>query len=181
MPDPTGRTPLPDPTEPPPRSDAERMLDPRIVLLWRLGMLPSFVLPLTVLGGVLARLLPVPGWTVALPFAVLLGLAIGPMQTLRWRRWSWRMTDSSVELRFGVITRRHVIVPHFRVQQIDVFEGPLERLLGLATLTVTTASAAGSASLPGLTTESAPVVRAELLNLAARANLELGRSGRDAV
>ena len=180
MPDPTGRTPLPDPTEPP-RSDAERMLDPRIVLLWRLGMLPSFVLPLTVLGGVLARLLPVPGWTVALPFAVLLGLAIGPMQTLRWRRWSWRMTDSSVELRFGVITRRHVIVPHFRVQQIDVFEGPLERLLGLATLTVTTASAAGSASLPGLTTESAPVVRAELLNLAARANLELGRSGRDAV
>ncbi len=172
---------VPEPTERPPGSDGERMLDPRMVLLWRIGLLPSFVLPVTVLGGLLARLLPVPGWILALPLAILLGLAIGPLQTLRWRRWSWRMTDSSVELRFGVLTRRHVILPHFRVQQIDVFEGPLERLLGLATLTVTTASAAGSASLPGLTAASAPVIRAELLALAARANLELGRSGRDAV
>ena len=171
----------PDPTVRPPGSDGVRTLDPRIVLLWRLGLLPSFVLPLTVLGGVLARVLPVPGWSVALPLAVLLGLAVGPLQRLRWRRWSWRMTDSAVELRFGVLTRRHVVVPHFRVQQIDVFEGPLERLLGLATLTVTTASAAGSASLPGLAADAAPLVRSELLALAARANLELGRSGRDAV
>ena len=170
-----------EPPEPPPRQDGDRTLDPRIVLVWRLGLLPSLVLPATVLGGVLARVLPVPGWTVALPLAVLLGLAIGPLQTLRWRRWSWRMTDSSVELRSGVLTRRHVIVPHFRVQQIDVFEGPLERLLGLATLTVTTASASGSASLPGLSADAAPAVRTELLSLAARANLELGRSGRDAV
>ena len=181
MPDPTAHPTEADPTGPPPGAADPRGLDPRIVLLWRIGLLPSFVLPLTVLGGLTIQLLPVPAWSVALPLAVLLGLAIGPLQRLRWRRWSWRMTDASVELRFGVLTRRHVTVPHFRVQQIDVLEGPLERLLGLATLTVTTASAAGSASLPGLPASIAPAIRAELLALAARANLELGRSGRDAV
>ncbi len=178
-PDPGTRTPSPGPG--PGLDVGTRTLDPRIVLVWRLGLVPSLVLPLTVLGGLVARLLPVPGWSIAVPLAVLLGLAMGPLQTLRWRRWTWRLTPSAVELRFGVLTRRHVVVPHFRVQQIDVFEGPLERLLGLATLTVTTASAAGSASLPGLPATVAPDVRSELLELAARANLELGRSGRDAV
>jgi len=171
----------PDPTVPPPGADAPRRLDPRIVILWRLSLLPSIVLPVTVLAALVAPLVPLPGWAVALPLAVLLGSVVGPLQSRRWRGWSWRLTDTAVELRSGVITRRHVVVPHFRVQQIDVLEGPLERLLGLATLTVTTASAAGSVSLPGLPAEAAPTVRAELLARAARANEELGRSGRDAV
>jgi membrane protein YdbS with pleckstrin-like domain len=67
------------------------------------------------------------------------------------------------------------------VQQIDVLEGPLERMFGLATLTVTTASAGGSASLPGLRVEEAPAVRRELLALAARAHTRQGDGGRDAV
>jgi uncharacterized protein len=181
-PDPTVLGPTtPDPTVPPPGADAPRRLDPRIVILWRLSLLPSIVLPVTVLAALVAPLVPLPGWGLALPLAVLLGSVVGPLQTRRWRGWSWRLTDTAVELRSGVITRRHVVIPHFRVQQIDVLEGPLERLLGLATLTVTTASAAGSVSLPGLPAETAPAVRAELLARAARANEELGRSGRDAV
>jgi uncharacterized protein len=171
----------PDPTVPPPGADGIRALDPRIVLMWRSALLPSLVLPATVLGGLLTRLLPVPAWSIALPLTVLLGLILGPLQRLRWRRWSWRLTDTSIELRSGVVTRRHVVVPHFRVQQIDVLEGPLERLLGLATLTVTTASAAGSVSIPGLSADAAPAVRVELVTRAARANEELGRSGHDAV
>jgi len=177
VPDPT----VPDPTVRPPGADGVRLLDPRIVLVWRFALIPSLVLPATVLAGLLAQLLPVPAWSIGLPLAVLLGVLIGPLQTLRWRRWSWRLTDSAIELRSGVITRRHVVVPHFRVQQIDVLEGPIERLLGLATLTVTTASAAGSVSLPGLPAGAAPAVRTELVARAARANEELGRSGRDAV
>jgi len=166
---------------PPPGGDGERQLDPRIVLVWRFTLLPSFVLPVTVIGGLLARILPVPGWSIALPLVVLLVMVVGPLQALRWRRWSWRLTETALELRSGVLTRRHVVVPHFRVQQIDVFEGPLERLIGLATLTVTTASAAGSVTVPGLPAQTAPTVRSELLALAARANQELGRGGRDAV
>lgn len=166
----------PVPTVPPPGADDDRMLERRIVLVWRLALLPALVPPAVALG-LLIRFLPVPGWLIA----ALAALAVGPLQTLRWRRWSWRLTGSAIELRSGVLTRRHVVVPHFRVQQIDVHEGPLERLLGLATLTVTTASAGGSVSLPGLPAATAPSVRSELLARAARANAELGGSGHDAV
>ena len=169
-----------EPTVPPPGADQDRSLDRRIVLVWRLALIPAFVPPIIALG-LLLRVLPVAGWTVAFPMAIVAGLVVGPLQTLRWRRWSWRLTDTTIELRSGVLARRHVTVPHFRVQQIDVLEGPLERLLGLATLTVTTASAAGSISLPGLPAAAAPEVRREMLERAARANAELGRSGRDAV
>jgi membrane protein YdbS with pleckstrin-like domain len=170
----------PVPTQPPPGGDDERPLERRIVLVWRIALVPALVPPALALG-LLVSVVPVPAWAVALPAAVVAGLAIGPLQTLRWRRWSWRLTDRAVELRSGVITRRHVVVPHFRVQQIDVLEGPIERLLGLATLRVTTASASGSVELPGLTARIAPGVRSELLARAARANEELGRDGQDAV
>ncbi len=170
------------PTLPPPGADGERTLEPRVVLVWRLALIPALAPPAVALG-LLLTLLParVPAWPVVLIAVVVAGLAIGPFQTLRWRRWSWRLTDQAVELRSGVFTRRHVVVPHFRVQQIDVLEGPIERLLGLATLRVTTASAAGSIELPGLPARIAPDVRGELLARAARANDELGRDGRDAV
>jgi membrane protein YdbS with pleckstrin-like domain len=173
----------PEPTLPPPGSDGERALERRIVLVWRLALIPALLPPAFALG-LLLSLLPdgtVRGWTIALPAALLAGIAVGPLQTLRWRRWSWRLTDRAVELRSGVITRRHVVVPHFRVQQIDVLEGPIERLLGLATLRVTTASASGSVELPGLPANVAPLVRGELLARAARANEQLGRDGHDAV
>ena len=170
----------PAPTSPPPGADGDRMLEQRVVLVWRLALLPALIPP-TVALGLLLRVLPFPGWVLALPLAALAAWIVGPLQTLRWRRWSWRLTDMAIELRSGVLTRRHVVVPYFRVQQIDVLEGPIERLLGLATLTVTTASAGGSVSLPGLPAAAAPAVRGEMLARAARANAELGRSGHDAV
>lgn len=174
---------MPDPTSPPPGADGPRRLERRVVVAWRLGVGAGLV-PVALATGVLVGVLPVAGrWsvTVLASGAVIAAVVVGPLQTLRWRRWSWRVTDRAVELRSGIVTRRHVVLPHFRVQQIDVLEGPLERLLGLATLRVTTASASGSVELPGLAAAAAPGVRAELLARAARANAELGRSGHDAV
>lgn len=170
----------PAPTLPPPGADEDRMLERRIVLVWRLALVPA-LLPPMIATGFLIRVIPVSGWVVALPLAALATFAVGPLQTMRWRRWSWRLTGTAIELRSGVLSRRHVVVPHFRVQQIDVLEGPLERLLGLATLTVTTASAGGSVSLPGLPAATAPALRGEMLARATRANAELGGSGHDAV
>jgi uncharacterized protein len=170
----------PSPTLPPPGADGERELERRIMLLWRLAAAPALVLPAVALG-LLVQVTGAPAVTVALPGAAVAMLVLGPLQTLRWRRWSWRLTDHAIELRRGVLTRHHVVVPYFRVQQIDVLEGPLERVLGLATLRVTTASASGSVGIPGLAAALAPGLRGELLARAARANEELGRDGRDAV
>ncbi len=170
----------PEPTVPPPGADGEQALDRRIVLAWRIALLPE-LLPAGLVVWLVPRLLPVGRPLVAALVAVVVVLTLGPLQTLRWRRWSWRLTDAAIELRSGVLVRRHVVVPHFRVQQIDVLEGPLERLVGLATLRVTTASASGSVELAGLSASLAPTLRGELLARAARANAELGRDGLDAV
>ncbi len=158
-----------------------RRLDPRILTVWRLGALTSFGVPLTISGAVATLALDVPLVVVAASAALLLGLAIGPLPGLRWRRWSWTLTGTGIELTSGVLVHRRVTLPFFRIQQIDVIEGPLERLLGLATLTVTTASAGGSVSLPGLAAEDAPGLRGILVERAAQANAELASEGRDAV
>ena len=170
----------PSPMLPPPGADGERPLERRVVIVWRLALVPALLGPVVALT-VLVRLTAVPAWAVALPTAIIAALVIGPLQSLRWRRWSWSLGERAVELRSGVLTRRHVVLPHFRIQQIDVLEGPLERLLGLATLRLTTASASGSVALPGLPAGVAPAIRSELLSRAALTNEELGRDGRDAV
>lgn len=173
----------PVPTLPPPGADGEQRLERRVVVVWRLAVLAGLV-PAAVGSGVLVRVLPLPaGWAAGLLAlgALVAAVIIGPLQAWRWRRWSWRLTEEAIELRSGLVVRRHVVVPHFRVQQIDVVEGPLERLLGLSTLRVTTASASGSIELPGLAAALAPGLRGQLLARAARANAALGRSGHDAV
>lgn len=181
VPPPPLGAPSPSPLPPPPPgADTDQRLDRGILLVWRLGLLPA-LLPAGLVVWLVPRLVGVPRWTVAVAAAAVAAVVAGPLQALRWRRWSWRLADAAIELRSGVLVRRHVVVPHFRVQQIDVLEGPLERLVGLATLRVTTASASGSVELAGLPAALAPTLRGELLARAARANTELGRDGHDAV
>lgn len=60
----------------------------------------------------------------------------------------------------GLWFRSDTVVPFGRVQHIDVDQGPLERLYGLATLTVHTAgSHNASVPLPGLAHEDAVAMR----------------------
>jgi uncharacterized protein len=162
--------------------DRERSLDPRIVQVWRvfggLGLLLP-LLPLTAIGGLvvdgpLRPAIPVVAF-------LLLALYVAFYPPARFRRWRWRLTPLALELRYGVVVHRHEAVPYFRVQQIDVAQGPLDRLLGLATLQVTTASASGSVALPGIPAGEAPLVRAELLARATAAVLEHPGEVSDAV
>jgi membrane protein YdbS with pleckstrin-like domain len=70
----------------------------------------------------------------------------------RWRYavHRWEATDTAVYGRSGWITRQWRVAPLSRVQTVDAVRGPLEQLLGLATLRVTTASSGGAISIPGL-------------------------------
>jgi uncharacterized protein len=121
------------------------------------------------------------GWLVLVAGLALIGVVVGWLPGARFRRWRWQLTDLALELRSGVLVHRQASVPYFRIQQIDIAQGPVDRLLGLATLQVTTASASGSASLPGIHEADAPAVRAELLARAALALADHPSEIRDAV
>lgn len=149
--------------------DRERSLDPRMVKVWRVFSALRMV-PLLLIGtatGVLT--LDRWGWAIGLGLLALLGVSLLWYQPARYARWRWRLTDLALELRHGVIIHAQETVPYFRIQQIDVIQGPVDRLLGLAALAVTTASASGSVALPGIPAGDAPAVRAELLARAAEA------------
>ena len=85
-----------------------------------------------------------------------------------YRYSSYRFTEEGIQLRRGAIWRSQVAVSRSRIQHTDVSQGPIERIYGLATLTVHTAGNHYAAiALPGLDHAEALLARDFLL--AARA------------
>jgi putative membrane protein len=56
------------------------------------------------------------------------------LRPLAWRRTGFLLTDSSVLARSGFLRRELVIVPDARMQSVSLRQGPLERLLRVATV-----------------------------------------------
>ncbi len=77
-----------------------------------------------------------------------LHVVIAPMW--RYAVHRWEITDDAVYTRTGWITQESRVAPITRIQTVDTHRGPLERVLGLATVTVTTASSAGAVRIPAL-------------------------------
>ena len=139
-----------------------------VLVLWRVEALIGAGLLAVVLLAVaaLASALPLP-----LRLALLLVAAAGIGLAVWWpgacyRGWRYRLAGQAIEVRHGVLTVKESVVPYFRVQHVDVSQGPLERALGLARLKVHTASAGTDASLPGVELERAEEVRRLVLNRA---------------
>jgi membrane protein YdbS with pleckstrin-like domain len=150
------------PTALPLRPPAHRV-DPRARSWWRLrGLggagtvaLPQLVVAL-VLGG--------PGWLwgtlAATVVAGLVYAAVVPGILFRIHRWE--VTDEAVYTLSGWLVREWRIAPISRVQTVDTEHGPLQQLLGLASVTVTTASARGPVTIRGLATAHAQELARQL-------------------
>ncbi len=153
----------------------ERTLDPRIVHVWRIMIAVVLAVPLLVVAVLAFVFLAGLGWLVALAGFALAALLVGWYPRAHYERWRWQLAPLALELRHGVVVHQREAVPYFRIQQIDITRDPLDRLLGLASLRVTTASATGSATIPGIAAVEAPLLREELL---ARAGVEVsGQKG----
>lgn len=83
------------------------------------------------------------------------------MPFLQQRAWCWRVDDDRIECRFGVISKHVQLVPESRVQHITVRRSLMDRILGLAHLSVVTASS--TITIPGLLPQQAEQL-AEQLN-----------------
>ena len=92
----------------------------------------------------------------------------GSSPRARHRHWRYQVAEDALELRHGVVRRIHSAIPYFRVQHIDVAQGPVERAVGLARLIVHTASAGTDATIPGIAAGDADGLRRLILARAAR-------------
>lgn len=101
--------------------------------------------------------------------ATVLGIALFVVVVPLWRYrvHRWDIDPSAVYTREGWLTQQRRIAPISRVQTVDTERGPLDRLFGLATVTVTTASSAGAVRIAALDTDVADRIVAQLTDNAA--------------
>lgn len=78
--------------------------------------------------------------------------------------------EDDLLVRRGIMFHRATVVPYGRLQFVDVDAGPIDRMFGLATVKLHTASAATDATIPGLPRAEADRLRDSLAGLG-QANL----------
>lgn len=138
-------------------------LHPRYKSLLRIRVamvVAALVLAVAVLDIGPIRETPLP-FGAAPALAALLALAaILVLPARRYRSWGYRINEEELHIRHGQFVRRRTIMPFGRVQHLDTSQGPIERMLGLATLTMHTAGTRGaSVALPGLAHDEAARMR----------------------
>jgi membrane protein YdbS with pleckstrin-like domain len=141
----------------------------RAPLLWALSALLGLSLPIAaqVVWQVMA---PRPGWlhlAVAVATVVLAALEVGVVPVWRYRVHRWEISPQAVFTRTGWLVQKRRIVPISRVQTVDTYRGPLDRLFRLANVTVTTASSAGAVRIVALDNDVADRIVEQLTDIAA--------------
>ena len=81
---------------------------------------------------------------VALIAAVALLFFMGISLFLYWRRFEFRVGANEIRIDSGILSRTHRSIPFDRIQDVDISQGPVARLLGLARVKLETGSS-GSA------------------------------------
>src|SRR6187200_696020 len=88
--------------------------------------------------------------TLLLATAALSGVHIAVMPQWRYRVHRWEAAPTAVYTQTGWLDQERRIAPVSRIQTVDTERGPVAQALGLASVTVTTASAAGPLKIHGL-------------------------------
>lgn len=132
----------------PPRHQVDR----RAVRLWSVhaGLGAAAGVGAVIVAATLVE--PSPAWFVAITTtAMAAALAyIVAMPRIRYRVHRWEVTADAVYTKAGWLTHEWRVAPLSRVQTVDARRGPLQQLFGLASVRITTASAAGDVTIDGL-------------------------------
>lgn len=149
-----------DPTHPPSRSAP---------LAWALGAAIPWLMVAT--GQVVWFVLDgrMPWLHAAVALASVLGMLVSVVVVPIWRYrvHRWEISPQAVYTRTGWLVQERRIAPISRVQTVDTYRGPVDRLFGLANVTVTTASSAGAVRIAALDAVVADQVVAQLTDIAA--------------
>ena len=114
--------------------------------LW-LSLVVAFVF---VLGAIFDPISP--AWfPVAAPLGLVLGVAYG---IAYYYRFEYAITPDTFDVSSGVFARRSREIPYGRIQNVDVRQGVIQRLLGLAILSVETAGGGSTEASLNFVSES---------------------------
>ena len=131
-----------------------------------------FVVPMLIVALVFAILFTADVPWLHLIWVVL--LAYGIISTIiilrQARAIGYAEREDDLLVRRGIMFHRATVVPYGRLQFVDVDAGPIDRMFGLATVKLHTASAATDATIPGLPRAEADRLRDSLAGLG-QANL----------
>jgi membrane protein YdbS with pleckstrin-like domain len=147
-----------------PASGTWQPVSPRLATARRIAVLGT-VAPVVV-GGVALWLLVAP-WAGGAVIAAALLLAGWAWVWAGRNQRSWGYAENADDLLVtsGVLFKRLVAIPYGRMQFVDVEAGPVGRALGIATVTLHTASSETAADIPGLPAAEATRLRNRLTEL----------------
>jgi membrane protein YdbS with pleckstrin-like domain len=157
-------------TEIPQLREPANLVCPRARWLWLAGGVGEAVLLAALQVGwwfIDQRGSRTPHIIVAVVLGVLALAYLVVMPIWRYRVHRWEVTSSAVYTQTGWISQERRIAPLSRVQTVDLTRGPIAQLLRLATVRVTTASAAGHLVVHGLDQDEAAALVERLTAAAA--------------
>ncbi len=114
------------------------------------------------------------------PWGLIGTAAVVALGISRWLTTRYRITPTVVEVRRGLIQRKHLTVPRDRVRTVDVSAHPLQRVLRLVKVQIGTGTShqgAQELALDGLPAGAAGPLRAELLHRGRTASPQRARIG----
>ena len=142
-------------------------LHPRVKIVWRITHVMLWVLLCGLM--VVTSLISVglvgyvnPALKIVFLCECIVACVFGIVYVLVWPqisylRWRYELGEHELDIARGIIWRKRFIIPFVRVQNTDTNQGPLMRLFGLASVTVSTA--AGEHVIPGLSIQEADCLR----------------------
>lgn len=122
-------------------------------LYWTLRALPGWLillglqLPFVLVDSEVPRALPIAGLAMT---ALIAAAHLAVMPRWRYRVHRWEITDDAAYTQAGWLTQERRLAPLGRVQTVDTVRGPFAQLLGLADVTITTASSRGNLTIHAL-------------------------------
>ncbi|HEU0085604.1 MAG TPA: PH domain-containing protein [Candidatus Paceibacterota bacterium] len=123
-------------------------LDPKALWLFVLAFIPRFIFIIWILGAILSSfwITEEPqqvSWgplTVALIIYILFVVGVSYVWArLTYKYYRYELAENGFKKESGVIYKKYVTIPYDRIQNVDIYRGIIDRLLGLSDLQIQTA------------------------------------------
>jgi membrane protein YdbS with pleckstrin-like domain len=155
-------TPHPAPETPVALRDPAHQVSPTARTLWAVG---AAIRSVVVVGALV--MVDVMGWFGVRWWMYVLVVVAGVaytvlMPVIRYRVHRWESTETAVYTQVGWLGRERRVAPMSKVQTVDLDQSAVARALGLASVTVTTASASGPLQISGIDKQIADRLVADL-------------------